>query len=70
MLGQRRGLLGEPAKPMGEQQHWRDLVGRTDGNHATIFDGDPSLAGDFVKVRVTRATASALYGELVPGSER
>jgi tRNA-2-methylthio-N6-dimethylallyladenosine synthase len=46
------------------------LVGRTDGNHAMIFDGDPALAGEFVKVRVTRATASALYGELVPGSER
>src|SRR5262249_18314529 len=44
------------------------LVGRTDGNHATIFDGDPALAGEFVKVRVTRATASALYGELVPGT--
>jgi tRNA-2-methylthio-N6-dimethylallyladenosine synthase len=46
------------------------LVGRTEGNHATIFDGDPSLAGDFVKVTIQRATASALYGELVPGSER
>lgn len=46
------------------------LVGRTDGNHATIFDGDPSLAGAFVKVRVGRASAAGLYGEFVPGSER
>jgi tRNA-2-methylthio-N6-dimethylallyladenosine synthase len=46
------------------------LVGRTDGNHATIFDGDPSLAGAFVKVRVDRASAAGLYGELKPGSER
>ena len=46
------------------------LVGRTDGNHTTIFDGEPSLAGEFVRVRVERATAAALYGEVVPGSER
>ena len=46
------------------------LVGRTDGNHSTIFDGVPSLAGRFVKVRVERATAAALYGTIVPGTER
>jgi tRNA-2-methylthio-N6-dimethylallyladenosine synthase len=46
------------------------LAGRTDGNHATIFDGDSSLAGAFVRVAVRRVTAAALYGDLVPGSER
>ncbi len=46
------------------------LVGRTDGNHTTIFDGDPSLVGRFVKVRVNRATAAALYGDVGPGTER
>ena len=46
------------------------LVGRTDGNHATIFDGDAHLAGEFVKVDVTRTSAAVLYGDLVPGSER
>jgi tRNA-2-methylthio-N6-dimethylallyladenosine synthase len=46
------------------------LAGRTDGNHTAIFDGDPSLAGSFVKVAVQRATAAVLYGDVVPGSER
>jgi tRNA-2-methylthio-N6-dimethylallyladenosine synthase len=46
------------------------LVGRSDGNHATILDGPPSLAGRLVRVRVARATASALYGDVVAGSER
>jgi tRNA-2-methylthio-N6-dimethylallyladenosine synthase len=46
------------------------LQGRTDGNHTTIFDGDPALAGSFVKVAVRRATAAVLYGDVVPGTER
>ena len=46
------------------------LVGRSDGNHTTIFDGDPGLAGNFVRVRVARATAASLYGEVVPGTQR
>lgn len=46
------------------------LQGRSEGNHATIFDGDAGLAGRFVRVRVHRATAAVLYGEVVAGSER
>jgi tRNA-2-methylthio-N6-dimethylallyladenosine synthase len=54
----------------GPSDRGAHLVGRTDGNHTTIFDGDPSLAGSLVKVRVNRATAAALYGDLIPGTER
>ncbi len=54
----------------GASDRGHHLVGRTDGNHSTIFDGDPSLAGAFVRVRVDRASAAGLYGEFVPGSER
>jgi tRNA-2-methylthio-N6-dimethylallyladenosine synthase len=39
------------------------LTGRTRGDHIVAFDGAPSLAGQFVNVRVTGATALALTGE-------
>jgi tRNA-2-methylthio-N6-dimethylallyladenosine synthase len=54
----------------GSAERGGHLVGRSDGNHVVIFDGDPYLAGEFVKVRVNRATAASLYGEVVPGTER
>jgi hypothetical protein len=34
------------------------------------FVGPDALAGKFVHVDITRATASALYGDLVAGSVR
>ncbi len=45
------------------------LSGRAEGSHMVIFDGSEDLAGRFIRVRVERATAAALYGTLVPGSE-
>ncbi len=66
-------LLGTEVEVLVDGPSDRDperLCGRTAGNHTTILEGEPSLAGRFVRVRVARATASALYGEVVPGSER
>ena len=46
------------------------VEGRDDGNHTVTFEGPASLAGRFVRVRVTHVTPSVLYGTMVPGSER
>ena len=40
------------------------LTGRNDGNKIVIFDGDKSLEGKFVNVKITDAAAFALYGEI------
>jgi tRNA-2-methylthio-N6-dimethylallyladenosine synthase len=40
------------------------LSARTRGDHIVSFDGPPSLVGQFAKVRITRATALSLSGEL------
>ncbi len=41
------------------------LTGRTDGNIAVAFDGDESLSGSFVNVKITSARSSFLSGEIV-----
>jgi len=41
------------------------LSGRTDGDLITVFDGDPSLVGQIVDVRVTGAAPLMLSGALV-----
>jgi tRNA A37 methylthiotransferase MiaB len=40
------------------------LVGRTSTNHIVVFDGSPSLAGSFARVRVTQASPLTLFGDL------
>jgi tRNA-2-methylthio-N6-dimethylallyladenosine synthase len=39
--------------------------GRTDGNKIVLFDGDESLVGKFVNIKITRAQTFALVGEIV-----
>lgn len=47
------------------------LSGRADGQHMVILEGcAEQLQGRFVDVVVNRATAAALYGSVVVGSER
>ena len=41
------------------------LQGRTPGDKVVIFDGSTKLLGEFVKVRITRAEAWCLHGEVV-----
>jgi len=41
------------------------FTGRTRGNRVVIIDADPRLVGQLVDVKVSRATISTLYGELV-----
>ena len=40
-------------------------TGRTPGNRVCIFDASPRLVGRLVPLRITRASVSTLYGELV-----
>jgi len=55
---------GAPAKaPRNER-----LTSRTRGDHIVAFDGDASLVGRLVSVRVTRASALSLGAELVAAS--
>ena len=39
--------------------------GRTDGNKIVLFDGDESLVGTFVNMKITKAQTFALIGEIV-----
>ncbi|GAB4108370.1 MAG: tRNA (N6-isopentenyl adenosine(37)-C2)-methylthiotransferase MiaB [Phycisphaeraceae bacterium] len=41
------------------------LSGRTDGDIIVVFEGDPSLIGQIVDVRIQRAAPLTLFGELV-----
>ncbi|MBS3735218.1 MAG: tRNA (N6-isopentenyl adenosine(37)-C2)-methylthiotransferase MiaB [Phycisphaerae bacterium] len=40
------------------------LTGRTRGDHIVVFDADASLAGRYVDVQITGATALTLFGQL------
>ena len=40
------------------------LTGRTDGDIIVVFDGDPSLIGQIVDVKINRASPLTLFGEL------
>ena len=41
------------------------FTGRTRGNRVCVFDADPRLIGQLVPLKITRASVSTLYGELV-----
>ena len=41
------------------------FTGRTRGNRVCVFDADPRLIGSLVPLKITRASVSTLYGELV-----
>ena len=45
----------------------RQMAGRTENNRVVNFDGDTSLTGHFVAVRITEALTNSMRGELVAG---
>ena len=49
----------------GPDAKGRRYVGRTRGNRLVHFAGTPERVGELVSVRIDRATASAVYGEVV-----
>jgi len=48
------------------KQSAQDVTGRTRSNKIVNFEGDMSLVGSLVPVRITKAYAHSLRGELVP----
>jgi tRNA-2-methylthio-N6-dimethylallyladenosine synthase len=48
------------------KQSAQDVTGRTRSNKIANFEGDMSLVGDLVPVRITKVYAHSLRGEIVP----
>ena len=61
LTGQVFEVLADDDAPKGEGL----IQGRTPSDKVVIFEGDRSLLGQFVKVRITEAEAWCLHGELV-----
>ena len=60
-------LLGtvEEVLVEGPDKSGLHFTGRTRGNRVCVFDADSRLVGSLVPLRITRASVSTLYGELV-----
>ena len=61
LTGQTFEILADDFAPKGEGL----LQGRTPSDKVVIFEGNESILGQFVKVRITSAEAWCLHGELV-----
>jgi tRNA-2-methylthio-N6-dimethylallyladenosine synthase len=67
ILRHNRALVGQTVEVLVEGASRRNaskLAGRTRGNKIVIFEGNQRHRGQLLPVRVTRATARSLYGEL------
>ncbi|HYP15782.1 MAG TPA: tRNA (N6-isopentenyl adenosine(37)-C2)-methylthiotransferase MiaB [Opitutus sp.] len=60
LLGTEEEVLVEGPDKSGAR-----FTGRTRGNRVCVFDADPRLVGQLVPLKITRASVSTLYGELV-----
>jgi tRNA-2-methylthio-N6-dimethylallyladenosine synthase len=58
------GAGGGQTVHLGWEKPTTQLAGRTDGDLIAMFDGDESLVGRIVDVRITRAATLALFGSL------
>gem|GEM_PF-3692120 len=43
----------------------RQLTGRTMTDHITVFDGNPRLTGNLVRLKIEDATAFTLFGKVL-----
>ena len=59
------GVSQKTRKQGGEQTEVTQLSGRTGGDLITFFEGDPSLVGQIVSVKVESALPLALAGQLL-----
>jgi tRNA-2-methylthio-N6-dimethylallyladenosine synthase len=64
MVGSTQRILVERVAQRGEG----DMAGRTENNRVVNFQGDESLIGEFVDVRIVEAFSNSLRGELLPVS--
>ncbi len=60
LVGSVQEVLIEGSDKTGER-----FTGRTRGNRVAIFDAAPRLIGQLVPLKITRASISSLYGELL-----
>ena len=60
LLGSVEEVLVDGPDKTGER-----FTGRTRGNRVCVFEADPRLVGSLVPLKITRASVSTLYGELV-----
>jgi tRNA-2-methylthio-N6-dimethylallyladenosine synthase len=60
LVGTVEEVLVEGPDKTGERH-----TGRTPGNRVCVFDASPRLVGRIVPLKITRASVSTLYGELV-----
>ena len=56
--------LSEKPMNVGEDPNLVQMLGRTTGDHITVFQGPETLAGQYVRAKVTDATAFTLFAEL------
>jgi tRNA-2-methylthio-N6-dimethylallyladenosine synthase len=58
---------GQELEVLAEEYNEKDnkLYGRSSQNKSVYFDGDPKAVGQFVKVKITKATPAVLRGEMV-----
>ena len=60
LVGTVEEVLVEGPDKTGER-----FTGRTPGNRVCVFDANPRLVGQLVPLKITRASVSTLYGDLV-----
>jgi tRNA-2-methylthio-N6-dimethylallyladenosine synthase len=60
LVGTVEEVLVEGPDKTGER-----YTGRTPGNRVCVFYASPRLVGQIVPLKITRASVSTLYGELV-----
>ncbi|MFY7697891.1 MAG: tRNA (N6-isopentenyl adenosine(37)-C2)-methylthiotransferase MiaB [Legionella sp.] len=65
MIGSTQRLLVTGFSKKDSQQ----LAGRTECNRVVNFDGDPTLIGQFVRIKITDAQPNSLRGRLILDSE-
>ncbi len=58
------GLSKKSHLNLDQSSSERQLVGRTAGDWIVVFNGPISLAGQFVKVKITKTSPLTLFGEL------
>ncbi len=46
------------------------VCGRTDSGRLVTIDGDPSLIGSFVNVKITKSRSASLFGEISQGEKK
>ena len=59
-VGKTMRVLVEGASKTNEKK----MSARTEGNRIVLFDGDESLTGKFINVKITKASPFALFGEM------